>query len=49
MVVHNFNPSIALQRQKNLYEFKANLVHRASYSTARTTKRDLISKIIINE
>jgi hypothetical protein len=37
-------PVLGRQRQLDLYEFKANLVYRASSRTARAIQRNIVSK-----
>lgn len=43
MVAHAFKSVLGMQRQKDLYEFKASLVYKASSRTARTTLRNPVS------
>lgn len=42
-MAHTFKSVLGMQRQKDLYEFKASLVYKASSRTARTTLRNPVS------
>ena len=42
--MHTFIPALKRQRQADLCEFKASLVYIVSYSSARATQRNPVSK-----
>ena len=44
MVVHAFNPRTQEGRGRQISEFKANLVYKVSFRTARATQRNPVSK-----
>ena len=44
MVAHTFNPSTGRQMQADLCAFKASLVYRVSFRTARATSSDSVLK-----
>ena len=43
-MAHAFNPTLRRQKQADLYEFEANLVHKVSSRTAEAIQGNPVSK-----